>query len=87
MKEFFNRAAVFAVLNAVLIGLSALITKVTLDTSIIICCLFCILIGLPYEFLKADREGRRPDIAGGWGAAIFGAIVAAFIIYGIHLIC
>ena len=85
-KYFFKRAGQFTALNAVLIGLSALVTKCSLDSCIILCCLFCIVIGLPIEFLIADKESRRPDIAEGWGAAIFGSIVAGFIIYGIHLI-
>lgn len=86
MKNFFKRAGLFAIANAVLIGLAALITKISLDTCIVISCIFLCFIGLPYEFYLAHKEGRRPDIGEGWGAAVFGSIVAGFIIYGIHLI-
>jgi len=86
MKNFFKRAGLFAVANALLIGLLALVTKLTLDTCIILSCIFFCFIGLPYEFYLAHKEERRPDIGEGWGAAVFGTLVIAFIIYGIYLL-
>ena len=80
MKEFFNRAVLFAAVNAVLILLMLLITKLPSDSCIIYGSLCSILLGLFWEFYTAEKAERRPDIAGGWGAAILGALVAAVVI-------
>ena len=86
MKDFFKRAILFAVICAALIGLMILITPLSVDNCVLYPVLFCILLGVLYEFWKAHKEGRNPILSEGWGAAIFGSIVAGFIIYGIHLL-
>ena len=80
MKEFYTRAGLFAAVNAVVILLLLLISKLPSDSCIIYGSLCSILLGLAYEFLTADRANRRPDIAGGWGAAILGSLVVAVVI-------
>ena len=86
MKEFFKRVGLFAGINAVLIGLFMLITNLSADMCILYPTLASCFIGIPHEFFKADKEERKPDIAGGIGAAWFGSIGIAAVIFAICLI-
>ena len=85
MKEFWKRAGLFAAVNAVIIILLMLITRLPSDSCIIYGSLCSIILGLPWEIFTAMKADRRPDISGGWGAAIFGALVMAGIIFVILL--
>lgn len=80
MKEFFTRAGLFAAVNAVIIILLMLITRLPSDSCIIYGSLCSIILGLPWEIYTAMKADRRPDISGGWGAAIFGSLVIAVVI-------
>ena len=82
MKEFFNRAIIFAIVNAVIIGTFFLFNRQAAmpDYNIVYGSLVSLLLGLPYEIVTARKADRRPDIAGGWGAAILGSLVAAVVI-------
>ena len=86
MKEFFKRAGEFALFNAVLIGLCMLITNLKADMCVLYPTLLSCFLGIPYEFYTAHKEARKVDIAGGIGAAWFGSIVAAGIIFAICLL-
>lgn len=88
MKEFAQRAILFAIVNAVLIGTCFLFNpKAAMpDYNIIYGTLVSLLLGLPYEIYTAKKAERRPDVAGGWGAAILGALVMAAVIFVILLI-
>ena len=80
MKEFFKRAGLFAAVNGVLILLLLLITKLSSDNCILYGTLFSLVLGLLCELYVAKKAERRPDIAGGWGAAILGSLVIAVVI-------
>ena len=88
LDQFVPRAVLFALVNAILIGLVLLLqpSKLSFDNVIIISTLVSIAAGLPFEIIRASKNDRMPDFSGGWGAAIFGSIVAAFIITAIHLL-
>ena len=86
MKEFIKRAVIFAIINAVLIGLASLVSPLILDTCVIVCSLFCIVLGFAYELYDSIKNDHKPSMAEMFGASIFGTLVAAFIISGIHLI-
>jgi len=87
MKEFFNRAMLFALVNAVIIGTCFLFNRNAAmpDYNIIYGTLVSLVLGLPYEIVTARKAERRPDVAGGWGAAIVGTLVMAAIIFVILL--
>lgn len=86
MKGFFKRVGIFAILNAVLIELLKTVSSMTIDSCVIYCTLFCIVIGVVYELYDSIKKGTKPSLAEMGGATIFGSIVAGFIIYGVHLI-
>ena len=86
MKDFWKRAGFFAILNAILIGLLAVITKLPADACILYGSLCSIIWGLPHEFFMAEKEGRHPDISAGWGAAILGCLALACVIFALCLI-
>ena len=87
MKEFITRAGIFALLNAVIIGTFFVFNRNAAmpDYNIVYGSLVSLLLGLPYEIVTARKAERRPDIAGGWGAAILGALVMAAVIFVILL--
>lgn len=87
MKDFIFRALVFAFVNALIIGTFFLFNRHAAmpDYNIVYGSLVSLLLGLPYEIVTARKAERRPDIAGGWGAAILGALVMAAIIFVILL--
>lgn len=86
MKPFIKRAGIFAILNAVLIELLKTVSSLTIDSCIIYCSLFCIVIGIAYELYDSIKKGTKPSLAEMGGAAIFGSIVAGFIIKAIYFI-
>ena len=86
MKDFFKRASIFAGINAILIGLTSLISSLVFDTCVIVCSLFCIVVGFAYELYDSIKNDHKPSMAEMFGASIFGTLVAAFIIYGIYLL-
>lgn len=88
MKEFFQRAMLFALVNAVIIGTCFLFNRNAAmpDYNIIYGTLVSLILGLPYEIVTARKSDRRPDISGGWGAAIVGTLVMAAIIFVILLV-
>ena len=77
MKGFIQRAAIFAAVNGVLILLLLLISKLPADNCILYGTLCSVALGLPCELYAAKKAEVRPDIAGGWGAAILGSLVMA----------
>ncbi len=87
MKEFYKRVGIFAILNAILIGLSSLVSPLTFDTCVIVCSLFCIVLGFGYELYDSIKKDHKPSMAEMFGASVFGSLVAAFIIVGITLLC
>ena len=89
MKEFFKRAVIFAIINAVLIGTCFLFNRNAgmPDYNIIYGTLVSLVLGLPYEIVSARKAERRPDISGGWGAAILGTIVVAALFFVILYGC
>lgn len=86
MKPFIKRAGIFAILNAVLIELLKTVSSLTIDSCIIYCTLFCIVIGVAYELYDSIKKGTKPSLAEMGGAAILGSIVAGFIIKAIYFI-
>ena len=87
MKEFYKRVGIFAILNAILIGLSSLVSPLTFDTCVIVCSLFCIVLGFGYELYDSIKKDHKLSMAEMFGASVFGSLVAAFIIVGITLLC
>lgn len=87
MKEFIQRAGIFAVLNAVLIGLFSLVSPLVFDTCVIVCSLFCITLGFGYELYDSIKKDHKPNMAEMFGVSVFGSLVAAFVIVGITLLC
>lgn len=89
MKEFFKRAVIFAIINAVLIGTCFLFNRNAKlpDYNIIYGTLVSLLLGFPYEIVAAKRAGRRPVLSEFWGAAIFGSIVMAAIVFIVLYAC
>jgi len=82
LDRFVPRAALFAVINAAVIGLLFAVAHPKMpDYNIVYGTIGSILFGLVFEFYMADKNFRRPDISGGWGAAIFGSIAAAAVIF------
>lgn len=86
MKDFFKRAGIFAMINALLIGLLKMISILSIDTCIIYCTILSIIAGFAYEIGVAIKNGDKPNLAEMFGASIFGSIVAAFLIYSCVLI-
>ena len=78
---------IFALINAVIIGTCFLFNRHAEmpDYNIIYGTLVSLILGLPYEIVTARKADRRPDISGGWGAAIVGTLVMAVIIFVILL--
>ena len=86
MKDFWKRAGFFAILNAFLIGVLSIISKLPADACILYGSLCSVIWGLPHEFFMAEKEDRHPDVSAGWGAAILGSLVMACLIFVICLI-
>ena len=82
MKEFIQRAVLFAVINALIIGICFAINPHAKmpDYNIIYGTLFSLVLDIPYEIYKAWKEERRPSVET-FGASIFGAIVMAAVIF------
>lgn len=87
MKDFYKRVCIFAVINAVLIGLFSLVSPLVFDTCVIVCSLFCIALGFGYELYDSIKKDHKPSMAEMFGASVFGSLVAAFVIVGITLLC
>lgn len=82
MKEFVQRAVLFAIINAVLIGTCFLFNKNAAmpDYNIIYGTLASLLLSIPYEIHTARKGQRRPSVET-FGASIFGAFVMAAVIF------
>lgn len=82
MKEFIQRAVLFAVINALIIGICFAINPHAKmpDYNIIYGTLTSILLSFPYEIYMASKIGRRPNVET-FGASIFGAIVMAGLLF------
>lgn len=82
MKEFTQRAVLFAILNAVIIGTCFLFNRHAEmpDYNIIYGTLIALVLGIPYEIYRAWKEERRPSVET-FGASVFGTIVMAGIIF------
>lgn len=87
MKEFVQRAVIFAILNAVIIGTCFLFNRHAEmpDYNIIYGTLASILLSIPYEIRSARKQSRRPSVET-FGASVFGAIVMAGVIFAILFI-
>lgn len=82
MKEFIQRAVLFAVINALIIGICFAINphpKMP-DYNIIYGTLISLVLGIPYELYKAWKEERRPSVET-FGASVFGTIVMAGLLF------
>lgn len=86
MKTFFKRSGIFALIDIILLGLLVLVSGQPFDTCVIGATLCSCFLGLPYEFLAAIKQDRKPIYSEGLGAAFFGSIAASFVIYAIYLI-
>ena len=82
MKEFIQRAVLFAVINALIIGICFAINPHAKmpDYNIIYGTLISLVLGIPYEIYKAWKEERRPSVET-FGAAVFGTIVMAGLLF------
>lgn len=82
MKEFIQRAVLFAVINALIIGICFAINPHAKmpDYNIIYGTLISIFLGIPYEIYKAWKEERRPSVET-FGASVFGTIVMAGLLF------
>lgn len=87
MKEFIQRTVLFAVINALIIGICFIINPHAKmpDYNIIYGTLTSLLLSIPYEIHTARKGQRRPSVET-FGASIFGAIVMAAVIFAILLI-
>lgn len=82
MKEFIQRTVLFAVINALIIGICFIINphaKMS-DYNIIYGTLASLLLSIPYEIHTARKGQRRPSVET-FGASIFGAFVMAAVIF------
>lgn len=86
MKEFVQRAVIFAILNAVIIGTCFLFNRHAEmpDYNIIYGTLASFLLSIPYEIHTARKQDRRPSVET-FGASVFGIIVMAAVIFVILL--
>lgn len=82
MKEFIQRAVLFAVINALIIGICFAINPHAKmpDYNIIYGTLISLVLGIPYEIYKAWKEERRPSVET-FGASVFGTIVMAGLLF------
>lgn len=82
MKEFVQRAVLFAVINALIIGICFAINPHAKmpDYNIIYGTLISLVLGIPYEIYKAWKEERRPSVET-FGASVFGTIVMAGLLF------
>lgn len=87
MKDFIVRAVIFAIINFVLMGTFFLFNRNAAmpDYNIVYGTLVSMVLGFPFEFASAKKRGVRPDVAGGVGAAWFGAILMAAIVFVVLL--
>lgn len=82
MKEFIQRAVLFAIINALIIGICFAINPHAKmpDYNIIYGTLIALVLGIPYEIYRAWKEERRPSVET-FGASVFGTIVMAGIVF------
>ena len=82
MKEFTQRAVLFAVINALIIGICFAINPHAKmpDYNIIYGTLISLVLSIPYEIYRAWKEERRPSVET-FGASVFGTIVMAGLIF------
>ena len=82
MKEFIQRAVLFTVINALIIGICFAINPHAKmpDYNIIYGTLIALVLGILYEIYRAWKEERRPSVET-FGASVFGTIVMAGIIF------
>lgn len=82
MKEFIQRAVLFAVVNALIIGICFIINPHAKmpDYNIIYGTLTSILLSIPYEIHTARKGQRRPSVET-FGASVFGTIVMAGLLF------
>ena len=87
MKEFVQRAVMFAILNAVIIGTCVIFNRHAEmpDYNIIYGTLASLLLGIPYEIHTARKQDRRPSVET-FGASVFGVIIMAAVIFVILFI-
>lgn len=87
-EKFVPRTILFAVINAIIMGLFMKFSNAKMiDYNIIYGTLIsCLVIGPIFELVQAKIFKRSPEMSWGWGAALFGSIVMAAIFFVVLLI-